>query len=77
MKMRVIARERSESASFNLFELRRANLNGITGPERRPHTCTSDAKRSATVRAKCLDEQLAFLAVIGVYDNLRLKRHCA
>jgi len=73
----VVARERNERAALNVVESCCANLDGIAGPERWPHTCAGDAKRSTTVRAKRLDEELAFLAVIGVYDNLRLKRHCA
>lgn len=72
-----IAAEGNHDASFDLFELCCADLNGIAGPERRPHAGAGDAKRSATIKTKCLDEELAFPAVFGVYDNLRLKRHCA
>ncbi len=77
MKDAVVAGEGCEVANFDFIELRGANLNGIAGPERRPHAGAGHSKRSAAIRAKCLDEELAFPPVIGVYDSLRLKRHCA
>ena len=73
----VVACEGGEIANFDFVKRRRANLNGIAGPERWPHAGAGHPQRSATIRAKCLDEELAFPAVIGVYDSLRLKRHCA